>query len=75
MSSQLYDTTKRENEHYARLINAAWGARVAWVEDRSFLLPTGGAQVLPVIVSRTVNAMAEGMTPPPFKGRIERRAA
>ncbi len=74
MATISYGAERRDNEKFARMINAAWGAEVAWVEDREF----GRGPVkytMPVIVSRMVGGLVPGLTPPPFKDRIGPRLA
>ncbi len=75
MATVSYGAERRDNEKFARMINAAWGSDVAWVEDRELLLRSGAKVVIPVIVSKMVNGLVPGLTPPPFKDRIGPRLA
>ena len=66
MKQDTYNQTKRDNEHWAAVINRAWGVRVAWVEDQVFLTPSGGRFVLPVIKSNLMGGKLPGIREPAF---------
>lgn len=54
---------RTENELIAAMINKAWGERVAWVEDRTYLVGPLGKQhnvTLPVVVSKLINGRLPG---------------
>lgn len=70
MATTTYEIRRRENAHFASMINAAWGSGVAWVEDRTFPAANGGQTILPIVVSKMVGGLVPGLTPPPFKRRI-----
>ena len=63
------DTTYRElrrfNMQAVDIINAAWGANVAWVEDHAYPLVSGGATLVPRIASKLVNGKLPGRTTVP----------
>lgn len=63
ITRDLYDEIHVENTLIANRINAAWGARVAWVEDRQFPAASKlqAPITLPVVVSRLVNGLLDGM--------------
>ena len=75
MTTDTYNTQRRENEHYVRKINAAWGSSVAWVEDREVTTQIKDKRgnlityttVSPIIVSKMVRGLVDGLEPPPFK--------
>jgi len=50
---------RAENERIAAMVNAAWGEKVAWVEDRTFIRVKGSI-TLPVVVSKLVNGRLPG---------------
>jgi hypothetical protein len=75
MAYNIYEQTRRQNERIAYLINQAWGAEVAWVEDRDFATSPTGKTIIPVVVSRIVGGLVDGLQTPPFKGCIGRRMA
>ena len=62
-------STKAENERIVAMINAAWGERVAWVEDRVHVV--GGTVVtVPTVASKLVLGKLPGRpdVPPFFSG-------
>jgi hypothetical protein len=50
---------RAENERIAAMVNVAWGEKVAWVEDRTFIRVKGSI-TLPVVVSKLVNGRLPG---------------
>ena len=60
---------RADNERIVSMINAAWGEKVAWVEDRIHLLGTHTVTV-PTIVSKLVGGRLPGRAdyPPFFAG-------
>ena len=75
MTTDTYNTQRRENDRYVRKINAAWGASVAWVEDREVTTQMKDKRgnlitytaVAPVIASKMVRGLVDGLEPPPFQ--------
>ena len=62
-------STRAENERIVSMINAAWGERVAWVEDKVHVVGYTEVKV-PTVVSKLVLGKLPGRpdVPPVFAG-------
>lgn len=60
-----YSDMKRANDQCVAIINAVWGAKVAWVED-TVSHSAGGSFIYPMIRSRMVRGLVPGLSAPAF---------